>query len=260
VRSLDGRVAIVTGAGSGLGRAIAKELALQGASVVLTGRTRSALDEVAAEIAAVRDRFAIHSADVSDEQQASRLAEFALHEFGRIDLLCANVGIAGPTAPTWHVTTAEWNETFAVNVTGTFLCCRAVLPSMIEQRSGNVVITGSMSGKRPLPQRSPYAASKMALVGLTRTLAAEVGGFGISVNLVSPGPVAGPRLDAVLSRLAEARSVTVADVRASMLADAATGEFVSAGQVARTVAFLGSDAARGITGQDINVSGGIVMY
>lgn len=256
----DGRVVVVTGAGHGIGREIALAFARRGDTVALAGRSESALASVRAEIGELGGRGLVVRTDVSDEESVAGLTRRVREEFGHIDVLCANSGVAGPTAPLWDVTPTEWNETFAVNVFGTYLCCRAVLSSMIERRSGRIVIIGSTTGKRPLARRAPYAASKMALVGLARTLAVEAGAYGVRVNLISPGPVAGPRLDGVIAREAAARRVPRDDVRAELLADLALPRFVAAADVAAAAVFLAGDGAGAITGVDLNVAAGGVMY
>ena len=147
------------------------------------------------------------STDIRREDSVRNLAERALHHFGRIDILVNNSGIAGPTAALWDINLAEWEDTFAVNVTGAYLCCRAFLPGMIEQRSGSIIMISSMTGKRPLYGRTPYAASKMALVGIARTLAWEVGEYGIRVNVISPGAVEGERIKQVVHNQAVAQKV-----------------------------------------------------
>ncbi len=125
---------------------------------------------------------------------------------GPIDTLVANSGVSGPTAPAWEVELEEWEATLRVNVTGGFLLARALLPDMLERGSGSVVFIGSTTAARPLPGRAPYSASKSALIGLVRSLALDAGPFGVRVNLVTPGPTAGDRLDAVLDGQAYARA------------------------------------------------------
>src|SRR5205085_7689065 len=153
-----------------------------------------------------------------------------------------------------------WQETFAVNVAGTYLCCRAFLPTMIEQRSGCIIIIGSMTAKRPLFGRTPYAASKMALVGLARTLAWEVGPYGIRVNVISPGPVEGERIEWVIRKQAEARGISVEEARQQFTSSSPLGRLIPASDVAAAAVFLASDRAASVTGEDLNVSAGTVMY
>jgi len=253
---LSGRTALVTGAGYGIGREIALRLAQAGASVVLAARSEGALRSTAAEIEAAGGEAMVVPTDIGDPDQVQRLASAA----GPVDVLVNNSGIAGPVAKLWRIDPADWDETFRVNVTGTFLVCRACLPAMIERRQGSIVVIGSATGKRPMTGRAPYAASKLALVGLVRTLAWDVGPHGIRVNLISPGPTEGERIDALMEKQAAARGTTVAEVRPEFVAAAPLQRLTTPGEVADAVLFLASPGARAITGQDLNVSSGWVMH
>ena len=257
---LDGSVAVVTGAGTGIGREIALRLAAEGADVVLTGRSTEAMDDVAEQVRDAGRRALPIAMDLREPASIEAAAAAAEKEFGRVDVLVNNSGVGGPSAPLWEMPLDEWEDTFRVNVTGTMLACKAFLPGMIARRSGSVVVIGSVTGKRPLVNRSPYAASKTALIGLVRTLAWELGPHGIRANLVSPGGVEGPRIDWVLEQQAASRGITVEEARAEFAGGAALQRLVSAQDVANTVAFLASSRAAAITGDDINVSAGLVMY
>jgi NAD(P)-dependent dehydrogenase (short-subunit alcohol dehydrogenase family) len=257
---LDGAVATVTGAGTGIGREICLRLASEGADVVLTGRSTGPMDEVAEHIRAVGRRALVVPMDLRDPASVEAAARAAEDEFGRVDVLVNNSGVGGPSRPLWEIGPEEWEDTFRVNVTGTFLACKAFLPGMIARGAGSVVVIGSMTGKRPLVNRTPYAASKTALIGMVRTLAWELGPHGIRVNLVSPGAVEGDRIAWVLERQAEARGITVEQARADFAEGSPLKRLVAAGDVADTVAYLASPRASSITGDDINVSAGGVMY
>lgn len=258
--ALQGRLAAVTGGARGLGRAIAVVLAERGADVAVLARDPTSAGAVVAQIRALGRRAEAFHCDLRNERSVTEAARQTATVFGRVDILVCNSGIAGPTASLWETPPAEWRDTLWVNAVGTFLCCHAFLPGMIERGSGNIVLVGSMTGKRPLPGRSSYAASKLALVGLARTLAVEAGVHGVRVNVVSPGPVEGERIEQVLANQAALLGITTEEARERMLRDNSLGRFVSAGDVAAAVAFLASEAAASITGEDLNVSAGTVMY
>jgi NAD(P)-dependent dehydrogenase (short-subunit alcohol dehydrogenase family) len=260
-RPLRGRSTLVTGAARGIGRRIAVGLAAAGADVAITSRTPDDLAATRQEIAAAGGQAEPVALDLRDPDAADAAVAQAVERFGRLDVVVANSGVGGPTAPSWEVTTEDWDETFAVNVRGTWQTLRAGLRQMVADGTpGSVIVIGSLTGKRPLVNRSPYAASKAALVGLVRTAAAEAGPRGIRVNLVSPGFVAGDRMDWVVAGQAEVRGISRDEVRADLTSQAPLRRFVTPDEVAETVVFLASDAAAGITGADINVTAGVVMY
>jgi NAD(P)-dependent dehydrogenase (short-subunit alcohol dehydrogenase family) len=254
------KVAVITGAGRGIGRAIALAYVQEGAQVVLAARSVEALQETQAEIARLGGTGIVLPTDISDPDAIEALVTQTLAHFGRIDILVNNSGIGGPSAPLWEIAPSEWEETFKVNVTGTYLCCRAFLPHMIKQRAGCIVIIGSMTGKRPLLNRTPYAASKMALVGLARTLAWETGPYNIRVNVISPGPVEGKRIEWVIRTQAEAKGISVDEARQQFTSGSPLGKLITASDIADAAVFLASDKAKAITGEDLNVSAGNVMY
>jgi NAD(P)-dependent dehydrogenase (short-subunit alcohol dehydrogenase family) len=257
---LEDAVVVVTGAGKGIGRHIALAFADQGATVALVGRDAAALDATR-ELAEQRTEHAlVVPADVREPHEVEAMAARVLDELGTVDVLVCNSGVAGPTAPLWEIAPEDWEQTLGVNLTGTFLCCRALLPAMIERGRGSIVVIGSVSGKRPLHGRTPYTASKLGLVGLVRTLAWETGEHGVRVNLVSPGYVAGPRIDRVIEAQAQAQGVTAEEARARFASASPLGRLTPAEDVAACVLFLASPAAASITGEDLNVSAGVAMY
>jgi NAD(P)-dependent dehydrogenase (short-subunit alcohol dehydrogenase family) len=160
----------------------------------------------------------------------------------------------------WESSLEQWQDTLATNVTGVFLCSRAVLPGMMRQGSGSIVNVGSVSGKRPNAGRAAYSASKTALIGLTRTLAWEVGAHGIRVNLVTPGAIDSPRFQKVIDELAQKRGVPREAILKEAVSGSPLGRLVQPEELASTVVFLASDSASAITGEDINVSAGLAMY
>jgi NAD(P)-dependent dehydrogenase (short-subunit alcohol dehydrogenase family) len=247
--SLAGRTALVTGGGSGLGAAIAEHLTAAGAGVVVTGRRAEPLRDVAGRLGARAE-----VCDVADPAAVDALAQRLRDE--KISILVNNAGIAGPVAPLTEIAPDEWDEVFAVNVRGTFLMCRAFLPAMVARGDGDVINLASVSGKRPLTRRTPYCASKMAVLGLTSTLAFEVGPAGVRVNALSPGPVEGDRMDRNFRLEAERTATSVDEARAAFVGRAALGRMITADEVgAAVVAML---AMPGMSGADVDLSAGMV--
>jgi NAD(P)-dependent dehydrogenase (short-subunit alcohol dehydrogenase family) len=188
--ALENKVAIVTGAGRGAGRTIALRLAHEGASVVAVARTRADLDRLAAEIVAADGVCEAVEADVSNPNDARRIAAKALERFGRIDVLVNNAGINGPISGVEETPLADWQRTLDVNLTGPFLCSQAVLPTMKEQRGGSIIMISSGAGKQGYPNMAAYCASKFGLHGLAQSLAAEVSDLNIRVSTIMPGSIA----------------------------------------------------------------------
>lgn len=255
------QVAIVTGGGQGIGAHIALRLGREGAMVVLADINEAGARDTAVTIAAQGGSEArVIPTDVTDERQVVALVERSLTIRGRLDILVNNSGIMGPVKHLEDVTLEEWRATMAVNLDGMFLCCKHVVPVMKGQGGGCIVNIASVTGKRPLPQRTPYATSKMGVIGLTRTLAAEVGRWKIRVNAVCPGAVMGPRQEMVYEGIMRFAGKTREQVRAERAEAAALKTLVDPEHVAAVVAFLCSDDAGMMTGQDVNVSAGAVMY
>jgi len=256
---LHDRVAIVTGAAKGMGGAICTRLAREGAHVVAAARD-------AAPLAALVDRLrglehgGRHLAvptDVTAEAQVANLVDRTRSEFGRIDVLVNAAGVTGPVeTPLYAVDPAAWDHVLAVNLKGTFLCCRAVVPVMIAQRSGKIINIAGTSGLRGYRYRAPYSASKWAVRGLTRTLALEVGPFNINVNAICPGVVEGGRMTGIIAEKARVRGTTERDVFDEYVGEMALRRFSTDDDVAHAVAFLASDESRQITGHDLVVDGG----
>jgi NAD(P)-dependent dehydrogenase (short-subunit alcohol dehydrogenase family) len=258
---LKGEVAIITGASRGIGRALAVAFARDGARVALAARSRAELGETERQVHEVGGQALVVPTDLVKAEDIEALVAAARQAFGPVDILVNNAGIAGPTALCEDVKPEDWDYTMAVNMKGPFLCCRAVLPEMKRRRKGRIINIGSVSSKRPLAQRTPYTAGKMALIGFTRTLAAEVGEYGITVNIICPGPVSGARIESVLANMAQAAGKTRDEVaHEAFLQHSALRRFVDAEDVARLAVFLASEAGRNMTGQDLNVTAGLIMY
>jgi NAD(P)-dependent dehydrogenase (short-subunit alcohol dehydrogenase family) len=257
---LEGRTALITGASQGLGKVIALRFAREGARVILAARSADRLEETAAAVEATGGSALVIPTDIGNLAAVEALGQRVEAETGGVDAFVAGSGIAGPTAELWKVDPLDWSETIRVNLTGTFLLCRALVPAMARRGSGSVIVIGSTTGKRPLYGRTPYAASKMALVGLVRTLALELGPLGVRVNLISPGAIAGPRIEAVIREQARAAGCSYEAAYASAMNATPLRRPIPPDDVAAAAVFLASEASVSITGEDMNVSGGLAMY
>ena len=258
---LHNQIAIVTGGGQGLGRQIALRLAQEGSQVVIADINEEGSRETAEMIGRNGDVASkVIPTDIRQENQVMELIQAALSIVGRIDILVNNSGIMGPVKPIEDITVEEWEDTLAVNLRGMFLCCKHTIPPMKKQGSGTIVNISSITGKLALVQRTPYATSKMGVIGLTRTLAAEVGKWKIRVNSVCPGAIIGPRLEKVVDGIMQSTGKSREQARAEWAEASALKTFIDPRDVAAAVAFLCSQEAAMITGQDINVCGGTIMY
>jgi NAD(P)-dependent dehydrogenase (short-subunit alcohol dehydrogenase family) len=251
---LRGRTALVTGGGNGLGREICLALGREGVRVVAVGRSATALEETAALGAAEGADIVTATADVSDHVSVAALGDRLAGE--TISILVNNAGVPGPVAHLVDVQPDEWDDVFAVNVRGVYLICRTFLPPMIERRRGDVVNVASVSGKRPLAGRTPYCASKMAVLGLTTTLAAEVGPLGIAVNSLSPGPVRGPRMDRNFRLEAERLGITIEAATEAFVSRSLLHRLVESEEVGRAVVAMLQ--MPGLHAADIDLSAGMV--
>jgi len=253
---LEDKVAVVTGGGKGIGRAISLAFAKEGADVVIAARTETALKETAEEINKMGGHALPFVADISREDQVNELVSSTVRNLGKIDILVNNAGIAGPTVPVVDLRIEDWNGVIAVNLTGAYLCSKAVLKYMIKNKSGNIINIGSMAGTKGLWRRSPYVVSKWGILGLTKTLALEAGIYGIRVNAICPGLVEGKRLDDVFSERAKVMGISPDLIRKRAIDDTPLRRFVKPGEIARTAIFLVSSNSDGITGQIICVNAG----
>lgn len=254
------RTALVTGGGRGIGQAICVELARQGIDVAIADLDAREMAETEALVEDEGQRALALQTDLKHPDSVAETVDAALAAFGTIEHLVNNAGIAGPTAVCEEIDPEEWTETLDVNLRGPFLTCRELLPPMKTQGYGRIVNIASVTGKRPLTQRTPYAAAKMGLIGLTRTLAAEVGEYDINVNAVCPGSVDGPRIRRVFEQQAGATGRSYEEVRQDAENESPRRELVTREDIANAVTFLCSSDADRITGQDLNVSAGKVMY
>jgi 3-oxoacyl-[acyl-carrier protein] reductase len=248
---MSGRVAVVTGAGRGLGAAIAAELAAQGATVVVADRDAALAHDTAERLTAEGHRATAHVADVTDPAQVAALFDDTARAHGRLDVLVNNAGI-GAIAPSEDLAYDLWSRTLAVNLTGTFLCAQAAARHMLPAGRGVIVNIASVFAATGMPMRAAYAASKHGVAGLTKVLATEWAARGVRVVAIDPAYVR-TALDDADQR---AGDYTAADIerRTPM------GRYAEPAEIARVVAFVASDAASFITGSEIAVDGGWLAY
>ncbi len=253
-------VAVVTGANRGIGRAITVAFAVAGFAVAAGARDLASLADTVSEAEQAGGSAVPVACDVRDEASVAALAVRA-ERIGPVRVVVANAGVAGPTAPLHEITLEDWRETLAVDLDGVFLTFRAFVPAMIQRRAGGSLIAiSSMTGKRPLHGRTPYAAAKMGVIGLVRTLATELGSHNIRVNAVSPGFVAGPRMEQVVRRQAAIRGIAEEQVQGEVTGLSPLGRMVRPEEVAAACVYLASDGSSAVTGEDLNVTAGVVMY
>ncbi|MEM7743029.1 MAG: SDR family oxidoreductase [Pseudomonadota bacterium] len=241
------RVLITAGA-SGIGRAMAEAFCAAGAQVWVT-------DVDAEALAACPESWRRTRADVTDEAAVSAVFAEIRSVWGGLDVLCANAGIAGPTALVEDIALDDWRRCVSVNLEGAFLAAKHAAPIMKAERAGTMVLTTSTAGLFGYPQRAPYAAAKWAVIGLMKTLAMELGPHGIRVNALAPGAVEGPRMEAVMSREADAKGLSRDDIYQGYASGSSMRTWVESGDIAAMAVFLASDGARFVSGQVIAVDG-----
>lgn len=266
---LDGRTAVITGGGRGIGAAIARTLAWAGAAVLVAARNTAEVEEVAAAIREGRRGASVPRGagadgggqayaarcDVTDPASVAHLARTAAERLGPVDILINNAG-ASSSAPLHHLTLEEWNRLFAVNATGTFLCTQAFVPGMVERGWGRVINVASVTGLAGASYIAAYAASKHAVLGFTRSVAAELAATGVTINALCPGYVDTPMTDASIARIVQKTGRPADAARAAILATSPQHRLIEPEEVAQMALSLCHDQARGINGQAIVIDGG----
>ncbi|MBI1777936.1 MAG: SDR family oxidoreductase [Proteobacteria bacterium] len=248
--ALAGLNAVVTAGAAGIGRAIASLFADHGARVLVCDVDKPALAVLKRE----RPEIEGMVADVAKTKDVDRLFSRARTR-GRLDILVNNAGVAGPTAPVERISAAEWERTLAVNINGMFYCTRSAVPLIKKAGGGSIINLSSVAGRLGFPLRTPYSASKWAVVGFTKSLAIELGPSRIRVNAIQPGPVAGPRIERVIAAKAKAVGIPYEEQEQIMLKAVSLRRFVTAEDIAETALFLASAAGANISGQAISVCG-----
>ncbi|NKF23081.1 SDR family NAD(P)-dependent oxidoreductase [Solimonas marina] len=255
---LQNRVAVVTGAGNGIGAAIARELARRGAAVVIADIDVVAADQIAAEVIAGGGRAAVAEHDVTSWDSAFALAAFVEREFGAADIVVNNAGVSR-RMPLTEMSEDEWDRVLDINLKGQFLTLRALVPQMIARGYGRVVNLSSVVGKMGYPNFSHYCTSKFGVIGLTQSLAMELIPHGITVNAVCPGIVMTPLHDRIVEEMAAADGLSFDEALRRFVSNVPQGRPQQPLDVARMVAFLADEKAANMTGGSYHVDGGMVM-
>jgi 3-hydroxybutyrate dehydrogenase len=253
--SLEGRGVVVTGGGRGIGRAVARRLAENGAAVVVTARSTDQIESVAEELRA--DGLQAHAVhcDVADEASVEAMAAAAIERLGTVDILVNNAGIA-TSNPVKRLQLDDWNQIMAINATGTFLCTRAFLPGMLDRSWGRIINVASVAGLRGGRYIAAYVASKHAQIGFTRALAAEVASAGITANAICPGYVDTPMTDFSVANIVDKTGVSPEEARARILSLSPQKRLIRPEEIAHVALMLCGDDGEGINGDAIVLDGG----
>lgn len=249
--SLVGKRVVVTAGGDGIGLEIARAFAVAGSKVLVCDIRPESIDRLTNNLPDIHSCIA----DVSQEEEVASMFALVDQKLGGLDVLVNNAGIAGPTGGVETLSLADWERTLAVNLTGQFLCIRQAVPRLRKGSTPSIINLSSVAGHLGMPGRAPYSASKWGVVGLTKTLAIELGSDGIRVNAILPGAVDGPRIQAVIAAKARALGKPVEEVTRAYTAQAALGRMVATRDIANMVLFAASDLAANVTGQELVVDG-----
>lgn len=258
---LKDQVALITGSGRGIGRAIAELFAKEGAAVFLTARTEKELAATASEISRIGGRAEYATADLCQEAECAHVVATAREKFSRIDILVNNAGHYGPVVPMEDYPLLDFDKVVAVHLRAAFLLSKLVLPEMYARGSGVILNVSSLSAKAAFSWGSAYAAAKAGMLGLTRVTAAEAARKGVRVNAICPGPVTETRMSKELGEaLAKKMGVAPEEQLAGFLNGLLQGRAQTAEEIARAALFLCSEQSSAMTGQSINVDGGVAFY
>lgn len=254
---LKDKVAIITGGGTGIGKAISFAFANEGAALVIAARNLPRLEEVAKEIKSKGSKAKAIQTDISDHEQVKRMVAQTIEEFGQIDILVNNAAMGTfNNADVADMDLDDWYESLAINLTGTMLCSKEVLKYMIPRRSGNIVNVSSVAGISGVPKESPYAASKWGVIGFTETLAIEVGKHNIRVNCISPGATRTQEFEDWVKGSAKSVGISYEEVMRKLTDNNALKRIAKPSEIAACIVFLASDDSSAMTGHNLVASCG----
>jgi NAD(P)-dependent dehydrogenase (short-subunit alcohol dehydrogenase family) len=254
---LRGKVAIITGGGTGIGKAISLAFASEGATVVIAARNLSRLEEIAKDINSRGGKAKAIQADISDHEQVKRMVAQTIDEFGQIDILVNNAARGTfNNADVVDMNLDEWHDSLAINLTGIMFCSKEVLKYMIPRKSGNIINISSVAGISGVPKESPYAASKWGVIGFTETLAIEAGKFGIRVNCISPGATRTQEFEDWVKVSAADAGISYEEMMSKITDNNALKRIVEPSEIAACVVFLASDDSSAMTGHNLIASCG----
>lgn len=261
---LEGKVAVVTGGGTGIGRATCIQFAKEGADVVVVSNVADQAEAVAAEVRALGREGLAYMVDVTDVDAVNAMAAAVEARFGKADILVTSAGVMGARAFLTETSVEAWRKTMEVNLNAGFYCIKAFLPGMLARDAGRIITISSISGKLPAAMNSDYAASKHGVIGLTKALALELGILGkngVTANAICPGSVDTPMIDQITDHfLQDGRQSREEFVKKSIAAKNIQRRLLDAEEIAFMAAYLASDQARGVTGQAMNVCAGTVLF
>jgi 3-hydroxybutyrate dehydrogenase len=258
---LAGQVAVIVGGARGIGAAIAHTFAHEGARIVLVDleKMKPQLDEVAQAIMQKGGQAIVFPADCTSDAQVTRMVDEAVRRLGKIDILVNSAGLRGPLVPVQEITEQEWDAVHAVNLKAVFLCCRAVLKVMLQQKSGSIVSISGTAGKEGMELRGSLCAAKWGLLGLTQTIAKEAGPYGVRANVICPGGMDEPDLRVMYAERAKGLGMEFSQLEKSVLNSTPLRKYATHDEVAKAALFLASSDSSHTTGESLNVSGGRLM-
>jgi len=265
MKRLQDKVAVVTGGGSGIGRSTSLLLAEEGAHVVVVSNVKQEVENVAREIRDLGREGIPYVLDVTDAAKVKEMADDVIKKFGKADILVTAAGVMGARDFVINTSEEAWRKTIEINLHAGFYCVKAFLPKMMELKSGRIIMLSSASGKLPAAMNADYSASKHGVIGLAKALALELGALGLGMitsNAICPGPINTPMMDAIIDQKLKPLLANESDeqIRARVTSRSIQARMLESREVANVIAFLASDDAKGITGQAVNIDGGLVLW